>query len=85
MAEGDSPEAVAWQLLLTIARAEGVHLERERGGWSKNQILATYRECLAVVKSETGERTAAGDADGIEPISRKRFGVNKSHDSAIGA
>jgi hypothetical protein len=29
---GNSPEAVAWQLLLTIARAEGVDLDRERGG-----------------------------------------------------
>ena len=44
---GDSLEAIAWQLLLVIARAEGVHLEQERGGWSKDQILAAYREAIA--------------------------------------
>ena len=43
-AHGDSREAVGWQLLLTIARAEGVRLDRRRGGWSKDQILAAYLE-----------------------------------------
>jgi hypothetical protein len=75
---GDSPEAVAWQLLLTIARAEGVHLDRERGGWSKDQILAAYGECLAAVKGEAGERTAAGDAGSVELIGRTRYGANKA-------
>jgi hypothetical protein len=75
---GDSPEAVAWQLLLTIARAEGVHLEHERGGWSKDQILATYRECLEAVRSDARERTAPRDADSIELISRKRNGANRA-------
>jgi len=53
--EGDSPEAVAWQLLLIIARAEGVDLDKEKGGWSKDQILAAYRECLATVCGEAQE------------------------------
>jgi hypothetical protein len=74
----DSPEAVAWQLLLIIARAEGVHLEDERGGWSKDQILATYRECLAAVRSESRERTAPHKADSIELIGPKRNGANQA-------
>jgi hypothetical protein len=53
--DGDSPEAVAWQLLLIIARAEGVDLDEEKGGWSKDQILAAYRECLATVRGEARE------------------------------
>jgi hypothetical protein len=75
---GDSPEAVAWQLLLTVARAEGVRLERRRGGWSKDQILATYRECLATVKGELREPTAGSDADGadrIELLRQRRYRV----------
>ena len=48
--KGDSPEAVALNLLVTIARAAGVHLDKERAGWSKEQILDTYRDCLATVK-----------------------------------
>ena len=55
--DGDSPEAVAWRLLLIIARAEGVDLEKEKGGWSKDQILATYRECLATVQGEAQQPT----------------------------
>ena len=81
---GDSPEAVAWQLLLTIARAEGVDLDQERGGWSKDQILASYRECLAAVKDEAREGTAAGYADIVELRSRKRL-ARRPHDSAMGA
>ena len=54
--DGDSPEAVAWQLLLIIARAEGVDLDKEKSGWSKDQILAAYRECLAAVSGEVQER-----------------------------
>jgi len=53
--DGDSPEAVAWQLLLIIARAEGVDLDKEKGRWSKDQILAAYRECLAAVSGEAQE------------------------------
>jgi hypothetical protein len=40
---GDSAEAVALELLMTVARSEGVHLEKEKGGWSKEKILVTYR------------------------------------------
>ena len=72
---GDSPEAIAWQLLLVIARAEGVHLEQERGGWSKDQILATYRECLAAVRSEPQETPAHPDADNVRLMSRKQYGA----------
>jgi hypothetical protein len=53
----DSPEAVGWELLLMVARAEGVSLDAESSpGWSKEQILATYRECLAAVNG--GEKPA---------------------------
>jgi hypothetical protein len=55
--EGDSPEAVAWQLLLIIARAEGVDLDKVKGGWSRDQVLAAYRECLSTVKGEAREPT----------------------------
>jgi hypothetical protein len=49
----DSPEAVAWELLLIVAKAEGVSLTAGSSpGWSQEQILATYRECLAAVKGE---------------------------------
>jgi hypothetical protein len=49
----DSPEAVAWELLLLVAKAESVNLTAGSSpGWSQEQILATYRECLAAVKGE---------------------------------
>jgi hypothetical protein len=49
----DSVEAVAWELLLIVARAEGVDLTAGSSvGWSREQIIATYRECLAAVKGE---------------------------------
>ena len=43
-------EAIALALLITVARAEGVHLDKEKGGWSREKILVTYRQCLAAVK-----------------------------------
>ena len=46
----DSAEAIALALLITVARAEGVHLDKEKGGWSREKILVTYRQCLAAVK-----------------------------------
>lgn len=47
----DSPEAVAWELLLIVAKAEGVNLSPGSSPeWSQEKILATYRECLAAVK-----------------------------------
>ena len=54
---GDSAEAIALELLATVAKAEGVYLDKEKGGWSKEKILTTYRECLAAVRS--GSREAA--------------------------
>ena len=77
-AHGDSREAVAWQLLLTIARAEGVRLDRRRGGWSKDQILAAYRECLAAVRSEPQETPAHPDADNVRLMSRKKYGATQA-------
>ena len=47
--KGDSAGAVALELLITVARAQGVHLDKERAGWSKEEILSIYRECLAAV------------------------------------
>src|SRR5205814_10604443 len=32
---GDSAEAIALELLMTVARAEGVQLDKEKGGWSR--------------------------------------------------
>ena len=55
---GNSPEAVAFDLMVTIARAEGIHLDKEKAGWSKEKILVTYRECLAAVGSGTVAATA---------------------------
>jgi hypothetical protein len=49
--KGDSAETVAFDLMVTIARAEGVDLDKEKAGWSREKILATYRECLAAVKA----------------------------------
>ena len=48
--KGDSAEAVALELLVTVARAEGVHLDKEKADWSKGHLLSIYQECLAVVK-----------------------------------
>ena len=49
----DSPEAVAWELFLMVARAEGITLDGGLSpGWSQEQTLATYQECLAAVKGE---------------------------------
>jgi hypothetical protein len=49
----DSPEAVTWELLLTVARAEGVNLDAGSSpGWSREKMLVTYRECLAAVTGE---------------------------------
>ena len=53
--KGDSAEAVALELLATVARAQGVHLDKERAGWSQEQILGTYRECLAAVNGGLSE------------------------------
>jgi hypothetical protein len=52
---GDSAEAIALELLMTVARAEGVQLDKDKGGWSKEKILVTYRECLAAVRSAPRE------------------------------
>ena len=38
---GDSAEAIALELLMTVARAEGVQLDKDKGGWSKEKILVT--------------------------------------------
>jgi hypothetical protein len=58
MAEPKNNSAEAFELLVTIAKAEGVHLDNERAGWSKEQILATYRECLAAVRGGGASATA---------------------------
>jgi hypothetical protein len=55
--KGDSAETVAWELLVTVARAEGVYLDKKRAGRSKEQVLSTYRECLAAVKGSSRELT----------------------------
>jgi hypothetical protein len=52
---GESAEAVALNLLVMVAKAEGVDLDKEKGGWSKQKILTTYRECLAAVASASRE------------------------------
>ena len=52
---GDSAEAIALELLMTVARSEGVHLDKEKGGWSRDKILVTYRQCLAAVKGGSQE------------------------------
>jgi len=54
---GIAPKPSPGQLLLIITRAEGVDLEKEKGGWSKDQILAGYRECLATVQGEARQPT----------------------------
>ena len=56
--KGDSAEAVAFELLVTVARAQGVHLDKERAGWSKEKILNTYRECHAAVSGHLPEMPA---------------------------
>jgi hypothetical protein len=61
--KGDSAEAVAFELLVTIAKAQGVHLDKERAGWSKEQILATYRECLSAVRGGS-----AATATALRPV-----------------
>jgi hypothetical protein len=53
--KGDSAEAVALELLAIVARAQGVHLGNERAGWSEEQILRTYRKCLAAVNGGSSE------------------------------
>jgi hypothetical protein len=44
-------EAVALKLLAVIAKAEGIDLDQVKGGWSRKEILASYRECLTAVRS----------------------------------
>jgi hypothetical protein len=39
--KGDSAEAVAWAMLITIAKAEGGYLDKEKAGWLKDKILAS--------------------------------------------
>ena len=56
--KGDSPEAVALELLVTVARAQGVYLDKEKAGWSKEQSLNTYLECLAAVNGHLPEMPA---------------------------
>jgi hypothetical protein len=55
--KADSAEAVAFYLMVAIARAEGIDLDKATAGWSKEKILTTYRECLAAVKSGTSGST----------------------------
>jgi hypothetical protein len=55
MPEINSAEAVALELLITVARAKGVQLDKEKGGWSREKILVTYRQCLAAVKGGSQE------------------------------
>ena len=47
----ESAEAAALKLLAVIARAKGVDLDTAKGGWSRKEILASYRECLTAVRS----------------------------------
>jgi len=49
---GNSIEAVALRLLNSIAKAEGIDLDKENSGWSKEKILATYQECLAAITAQ---------------------------------
>src|SRR5947207_6870238 len=66
----DSAEAIALELLITVARAEGVHLDKEKGGWSREKILVTYRQCLAAVKRRAaGGGTASASQLGRAPSS----------------
>jgi hypothetical protein len=43
-------EAAALRLLFTVAKAAGVDLDQENAGWSKKEILNSYRECVAEVR-----------------------------------
>src|SRR5205814_2215017 len=43
---GDSAEAIALELLMTVARAEGVQLDKEKGGRSGRRLLGIRPDCL---------------------------------------
>ncbi len=56
---GDSPEAIAYRLMVGIASNEGKHFG---GGFvtaERKWILETYWECLHVVKSAGATKTAS--------------------------
>ncbi len=51
---GDSPQAVAYQLLERIAEIEGQSLYKESTGVTRRYILDTYKECLETVIGKPG-------------------------------
>src|SRR5947207_15394275 len=77
----DSAEAIALELLITVARAEGVHLDKEKGGWSREKILVTYRQCLAAVK----RRAAGGGTASASQLGRARHSPAASDPSSFPA
>ena len=54
---GDSAEAIALELLMTVARAEGVQLDKDKGGWSKDKD-----PCHVPGMPRRGQKRAAGSA-----------------------
>lgn len=70
--KGDSPEAVAYALLLLRLRAETDQGSKGKGGRatpSGDWILKTYAECLRVVRSGQApdDEPAAAEGAGAEP------------------
>lgn len=58
MITGDSPEAIAYLLLMSIASNErkGVNSNGLIGGGDKKWLLDTYAECLLAVKCPQDRR-----------------------------
>jgi len=57
---GDSAEAIALELLMTVARAEGVQLDKDKGGWSKEKILARTGNASPRSEARRGKRRHFG-------------------------
>ena len=57
---GDSAEAVALELLMTVARAEGVQLDKDKGGCRKKRSLLRTGNASPRSEARRGKRLHFG-------------------------
>ena len=71
---GDSAEAIALELLMTVARAEGVHLDKEKGGWSRERSLSLTGNASPRSKAGRRRRHRFGKSVRASALLAGRFG-----------
>jgi hypothetical protein len=71
--DGDSAEAVAWTLLVAVAKAEGIDLDKEKAGWPKHKILPPTGSAWRRSEAATGEK---GSHLNLQMSYRRRLDAN---------